>query len=281
MGPQLRNIGVVNIAVAPQVLESRTRDRVLQAISEHGPVTTATLAEDFGLSAPAVRRHLENLVDAGLIVEREQGPSAGHRGRGRPARAYVISRTGHQALESDYDDLAMEALRFLADEAGDDAVRRFAEQRVHELEQRYAVELAAAGTSRAAQVDALVGALTRDGYAASARPVGEPGSASPFTGIQLCQGHCPVQDAAREFPQFCDAETDAFSRLLGVHVQRLATLAHGDHVCTTFIPTSTLHTPGHASHAPQASDAPTTSTTPVRTTTATTTSGNTTEGSNR
>ena len=46
-----------------------------------------------------------------------------------------------------------------------------------------------------------------------------------------------MQHAAREFPQFCDAETDAFSRLLGVHVQRLATLAHGDHVCTTFIPT--------------------------------------------
>jgi predicted ArsR family transcriptional regulator len=45
---------------------------------------------------------------------------------------------------------------------------------------------------------------------------------------------------AREFPQFCDAETEAFSRLLGVHVQRLATLAHGDHVCTTFIPTESV-----------------------------------------
>ncbi|GAB3081521.1 helix-turn-helix transcriptional regulator [Phycicoccus sp. Root563] len=247
----------MNIAEAPQVLESRTRDRVLQAISERGPVTAATLAEEFGLTAPAVRRHLENLVDAGLIVEREQGPSAGHRGRGRPARAYVVSDIGHHALESDYDDLAMEALRFLSDEAGDGAVRRFAEQRVHELEQRYAVELAAAGTSRAARVDALVGALTRDGFAASARPVGEPESSSPFTGIQLCQGHCPVQDAAREFPQFCDAETDAFSRLLGVHVQRLATLAHGDHVCTTFIPTSTVQ---HAIPASRASNAPTNST---------------------
>ncbi len=276
-------MGVVNIAVAPQVLESRTRDRVLQAISERGPVTAATLAEDFGLTVPGVRRHLENLVDAGLIVEREHGPSAGHRGRGRPARAYVISDTGHQALESDYDDLAMEALRFLADEAGEDAVRRFAEQRVHELEQRYAGELAAAGSSRAAQVDALVGALTRDGFAASARPVGEPGGASPFTGIQLCQGHCPVQGAAREFPQFCDAETDAFSRLLGVHVQRLATLAHGDHVCTTFIPTSTIQHAGPASHAPRASDpptTPTTPTTPVSSTTATT-PGTTTERSTR
>lgn len=261
----------MNIAEAPQVLESRTRDRVLQAISERGPVTAATLAEEFGLTAPAVRRHLENLVDAGLIVEREQGPAAGHRGRGRPARAYVVSATGHQALESDYDDLAMEALRFLSEEAGDDAVRRFAEQRVHELEQRYAVELAAAGSSRAARVDALVVALTRDGFAASARPVGEPGSsASPFTGIQLCQGHCPVQGAAREFPQFCDAETDAFSRLLGVHVQRLATLAHGDHVCTTFIPTSTVQ------HATTATDtAPTSSTNTTIPTAVTRTEGST------
>jgi len=228
---------VVNIAEAP-LLESRTRDRVLHAISEHGPVTAAALADELGLGAPAVRRHLENLVDAGLIAERE--PAPGHRGRGRPARAYVLSEAGHTALASDYDDLATEALRYLAAEAGDGAVRRFAEARVGELEQRYAAELAAAGRDAKARVDVLVTALTRDGFAASARPVGGPGTPTQLTGIQLCQGHCPVQHAAREFPQFCDAETDAFSRLLGVHVQRLATLAHGDHVCTTFVPTSAV-----------------------------------------
>jgi predicted ArsR family transcriptional regulator len=223
--------------VAPAALESRTRDRILQVISERGPITAATLAFDLGLTAPAVRRHLENLEDAGLITEHEMAP--GVRGRGRPARSFVLSDAGHQGLESDYDHLATEALRFIAQESGEGAVRRFAESRVAELEGRYAAELAAAGTGTVARVDALVGALTRDGFAASARPVGEPGSSSPFTGIQLCQGHCPVQHAAREFPQFCDAETDAFSRLLGVHVQRLATLAHGDHVCTTFVPTGT------------------------------------------
>ncbi|MDP9219241.1 MAG: transcriptional regulator, partial [Actinomycetota bacterium] len=35
----------------------------------------------------------------------------------------------------------------------------------------------------------------------------------------------------------CEAETEAFARLLGGHVQRLATLAHGEHVCTTYVPT--------------------------------------------
>ena len=33
-----------------------------------------------------------------------------------------------------------------------------------------------------------------------------------------------------------EAETEIFAELLGTHVQRLATIAHGDGVCTTFIP---------------------------------------------
>jgi hypothetical protein len=41
---------------------------------------------------------------------------------------------------------------------------------------------------------------------------------------------------AAEFPQLCEAETRVISRLLGVHVQRLATIANGDGVCTTHVP---------------------------------------------
>jgi hypothetical protein len=41
---------------------------------------------------------------------------------------------------------------------------------------------------------------------------------------------------AAEFPQLCEAETAAFADLLGVHVQRLATIARGDAVCTTHVP---------------------------------------------
>ena len=70
--------------------------------------------------------------------------------------------------------------------------------------------------------------FTDEGYAAAVRdvPVGE----------QLCQQHCPVSHVAHEFPELCEAETAAISRMLGRHVQRLATIAHGDGVCTTCIP---------------------------------------------
>lgn len=199
-------------------------------VSADGPITAAELGRHLDLTPAAVRRHLDALVAQGSIVEHE--PTQGRRGRGRPARAYVVSGAGHEALEADYDSLAVEVLRYLSAHAGQTAVSDFARERIASLEVRYADRLAAVGDNPAARAETLVQALTEDGFAATARPVGAGG----LTGIQLCQGHCPVQHVAEQFPAFCEAETDAFSRLLGVHVQRLATLAGGHHVCTTFIP---------------------------------------------
>jgi len=45
-----------------------------------------------------------------------------------------------------------------------------------------------------------------------------------------------VAHVAEKFPELCEAETEVFARLLGTHVQRLATIAHGDGVCTTYVP---------------------------------------------
>jgi predicted ArsR family transcriptional regulator len=220
-------------------LESRTRDRVLRVVSQEGPVSIPGLVDRLGLTATAVRRQVDALHAEGLVEARE---ATGPRRRGRPAKAWVLTSRGHRALVSDYDHLAGDALRFLRTTVGEGAVQQFAEQRVATLEQRYADRLDAAGDGPAERVGALVEALNADGFAASARPVGTAG-AGPLTGIQLCQGHCPVQHVATEFPALCEAETEAFSRLLGVHVQRLATLAHGDHVCTTFVPTPTTERP--------------------------------------
>jgi len=220
----------------PQGLGPRTRDRVRQTISELGPITAATLAARLGLTPAAVRRHLDLLAEQGAIEEREPVTAGGSgRGRGRPARAYVLTEAGHAGMGSDYDDVATSALRFLAEQAGADAVDAFARQRNADLEARYAAQVAAGGDDVTARADALAAALTGDGFAASTRPVG---AGTPLAGVQLRQGHCPVKHVATAFPAFCDAETDAFSRLLGVHVQRLSTLAHGEHVCTTFIPMS-------------------------------------------
>ncbi len=220
----------------PQGFGARTRDQVRQTIAEDGPLTAAALASRLGLTPGAVRRHLDLLAEKGAIEEREPAIAGGFgHGRGRPARAYILSEAGHADMDSDYDDVATSALRFLAEHAGADAVDAFARERNAELEARYVGQLTAAGQDMTARVESLAMALTADGFAASTEPVG---SGTPLAGVQLRQGHCPVQHVATAFPVFCVAEADAFSRLLGVHVQRLTTLAHGEHACTTFIPTS-------------------------------------------
>jgi predicted ArsR family transcriptional regulator len=228
-------------AGAPEApADPRTRERVWRAVLEQGPVSATHLAGRLGLTPAAVRRHLDALSGDDLVTVWEAAP--GRRGRGRPARRYVATDAGHALASTEYDDLATSALRYLRATAGEAAVRAFAEQRVGELERRYRPVLEAAGDDPALRTQALAGALTTDGYAATVR-----GGGPPSRGVQLCQGHCPVQHVAREFPQLCEAETDVFSRLLGVHVQRLATLAHGDHVCTTHVPPSSSTSQGRQS----------------------------------
>ena len=207
--------------------ERGTRARVARLILELGPSTASALSGRLGLTPAAIRRHLDNLLAEGLI-ETRMARAQRSRGRGRPARLFAITDAGRSAFEHAYDDLASSALRFLAETSGPGAVAEFARRQLADTERRYApvVERAPAGQ----RVQALAAALSADGYAASAT-----GAPAGGTGEQLCQHHCPVAHVAAEFPELCEAETEAFGRLLGTPVQRLATIARGDGVCTTHV----------------------------------------------
>ena len=210
--------------------DRRTRDRVGALLLEHGPQTATELAARLGISAAAVRRHLDALVGAGRLEERLSRDA--HRGRGRPARRFHLTDAGRSAFPHAYDDLALTALRYVAASGGPDAVRAVAEQQLAGLEARASQAVEEAVSARPGEpvdrAQALAVALTAEGYAATASAISGGG--------QLCQHHCPVAHVAAEFPQLCEAETAVIGRLVGTHVQRLATIAHGDGICTTHIP---------------------------------------------
>ncbi len=172
----------------------------------------------------------------------------GARTRGRPAKVFALTDCGRDAFDQSYDKLAADALRWIA------RARAAASEAVARLRARPVRRAGRAATARRVEAagpeertEALAKALSADGYAATAR------SAPTRSGEQLCQHHCPVAHVAEQFPQLCEAETEIFSQLLGTHVQRLATIAHGDGVCTTFIPKAS---PAAAPPAPQLSTAP-------------------------
>lgn len=219
----------------PPAGDAPTRERVARSILENGPSTAVDLAARLDLTPAAVRRHLDHLTSTGTVEARDQRVY-GSRGRGRPAKVFALTELGRDHFDQQYDDLAVLALRFLAETQGEEAVMAFARRRVEFIERDYARVTEEHPDLTPAQ--ALARVLTAEGYAAQVREL-------PITphqsGSQLCQQHCPVAHVAHEFPQLCEAETEAIGRVLGTHVQRLATIAHGDGVCTTCIPD--LHDP--------------------------------------
>jgi predicted ArsR family transcriptional regulator len=209
--------------------ERGTRGRIARLILENGPVTAGALSTSLGLTPAAVRRHLDNLLADGLIEARTARPHGnGSRGRGRPARLFAITDAGRCAFEHAYDDLASSALRFIYETAGPQGVTEFARRQLADLERKYRPVVAAAPPGQRARV--LAEALSADGYAAGTSVAPAAGG-----GEQLCQHHCPVAHVAEQYPELCEAETEAFGRLLGTPVQRLATIAHGDGICTTHV----------------------------------------------
>jgi predicted ArsR family transcriptional regulator len=222
---------VNSTGVATVAEDRRTRARVARLILEHGPSTAAALGERLSLTPAAVRRHVDAMLADGTLVARE-APVRGRRGRGRPARLFALSDAGHAtAGPTAYDAVAVDALRYLREVAGEVAVEEFARARVGEWEARYADRMAALPLDE--RPAALADALCADGYAATVHEI-RPGA--EHLAVQVCQHHCPIQHVATEFPALCEAETAAIGRLVGQHVQRLATIAHGDGVCTTHIP---------------------------------------------
>ena len=205
-----------------------TRDAIARLILEHGPATASALSQSLALTPAGIRRHLELLVADGILEAREPR-TASTRGRGRPSKVFLMTDAGRAQFEHTYDDLAVSALRFMASHSGEHLVASFAQARADEIETKANEYIENNKTPRKNDKVALLAEfLTDQGYAASVEDRG--------LGQEICQHHCPIAHVASAYPQLCEAETQAFSRLLGTHVQRLATIAHGDGVCTTYIP---------------------------------------------
>ena len=204
-------------------------ERVARSLLADGPGTPTQLAERLQLSSAAIRKSLSTLSNAGFVEASERAPygPAPAKRRGRPSQVFSLTARGRTALNQEYDSLAIDALRFVAASQGTEGIAAFAEQRASKLMS----QLQPLAETTELAVEQLADVLTSAGYAASVEQTSDGGYA-----VQLCQHHCPVIDAATEFPELCEAETQVLGEVLGLHVTRLATLAHGDGVCTTVIP---------------------------------------------
>lgn len=193
---------------------------------DFGPATATKLAAELNMTATAMRKHLDSLEDQGFVLSHDEapfGPKAdSSRGRGRPAKVFALTQTGREFFEESYDEIALSALKFIEAKYGRDAIKEFAENRL--------TQLLGTSTESIESIEDLTDVLVKKGFSASVQP-------SPFPNAkQLCQHNCPISHIAGEYPEFCEAETEIFGKVLGIHVTRLSTIASGSAICTTNVP---------------------------------------------
>lgn len=216
---------------SPESFDGRTRSDIMVTLLKEGPCSASDLGRKLGLSAAGVRRHLDNLEEEGLAeVASARNPK--DRGRGRPAKSFVLTDKGRSFFGHDYDGLAASALEALRETGGEEAVRAFARKRIEKI----VAGITPAGASPESvkeTTEQIVEAFAKSGYAASTSAAGG--------GVQLCQHHCPISHVASEFPELCEAEHRAIAELLGQHVQPLASIVDGHGICTTNIPLTPIN----------------------------------------
>lgn len=203
-----------------------TKQDILKYLVKQGQASAQDLADHLSISAQAVRRHLKDLEEEGLIEH-----EAIQAGMGRPNYVYRLSKEGRDRLPDRYDDFAISLLNTLAETVGRDQVgsilRKQWEQKA--LEYRKQVGMG----SLQERVAKLVELRKAEGYMAEWHEVESdaPDQATDPRFI-ITEYNCAISHIAESFPSVCGHELEMFALALqDCRVERTHWLANGEHRC--------------------------------------------------
>ncbi|MCU0565842.1 MAG: iron-sulfur cluster biosynthesis transcriptional regulator SufR [Oculatellaceae cyanobacterium Prado106] len=199
-----------------------TKQDILNRLVKLEQTTAQDLADSLGISPQAVRRHLKDLEEEGLIEHQVVQV-----GMGRPNYAYRLSRLGRDRLPDRSDEFAIGLLGTLADTVGKDQVsdllRKQWERKAHEYRQRLGQG------SLQERVASLVEIRKAEGYMAEYHPTTD--CPNPTEWI-ITEYNCAISQIAESFPSVCGHELEMFELALqGCKVERTHWMVDGEHRC--------------------------------------------------
>ncbi len=212
--------------VSPSRIERKeqgaTRQNILHLLRHRGQMTAIELSEALNIGAVGVRQHLALLERDSLVRVAELRRSVG-----RPSHLYTLTPEAERYFPKNYDRLTVDILSIIADRYGEVAVDDILRARREKLARNIAPRLA--GKSRAEQVEELNVMLAEMGYMCEVQHTDNGW-------IILVEHNCPIDCVARHHPQFCAHELELYQELLGVPIQRDATIVGGAGCCRYYIP---------------------------------------------
>ena len=200
--------------------EIRTRQALLNALKQRGPSDASALAAGLGVSAMGVRQHLYALAEEGLVAyEPEARPV------GRPAKLWRLTPLADRFFPNGHAELAVGLIEAMGDAFGGEGLERLVAARARRQADAYRKRIPA-GAPLEAQLEALAGLRSEEGYMAE---VEQAGSGA----YRLVENHCPICIAALACAGLCGAELDVFRAVLGpgVSVERTEHIVAGTRRC--------------------------------------------------
>jgi DeoR family suf operon transcriptional repressor len=181
------------------------------------PLTAGELAARFGVTANALRRHLDALAAEELVrFSREV------RGVGAPVHAYSLTAAGQALFPQAYVPVLTAVLEAVREVAGAEGVRAAIHRQWAGLVAGARERLAELPLPERAQLVAEL--RSSQGYMAEA-------IADAPDAARIREHHCAIRDVAERFPEICAAEHELMEQLLGVPVERTGHILDGCTAC--------------------------------------------------
>lgn len=178
-----------------------TRNTVLDLLKRGGPQSAGALAETLGVTAMAVRLHLYELAEEGLVEETSKP-----QGRGRPTKIWSLTDAASRAFPDAHQGLALEMITSIREMFGEEGLTRVIDRHSETQLAAYRAHLAG-HDDIGARVRRLTELRSAEGYMAAAAQDGDD--------WLLIENHCPICSAAKACQRLCANELQVFQDALG------------------------------------------------------------------
>ncbi len=206
-----------------------TREITLSILLKRGERSASYLASLLGISVQAMRRHLRNLAQDGLVQSNlmRSGP-------GRPSNLWRLTKQGESTFNKGNELFSLELL--------DTINRTFSNESLEKVLEEHAIKKADLYRKHIGQgslkerVEKLLKLRESEGY------LGECQSDPEGRGWYINEFHCSIRDAAEKYPMICDKELNLIRLTFpDCEVIRTHWRLELDHYCGFHIIPSTNH----------------------------------------
>jgi len=179
-----------------------TAERILLRLKTRGPASTATLAQELGMTAEAARLQVQKLLADELIGGVQEAAA----GAGRPRQNWALSAAGHARFPDTHAYLTIQLIGSIRQLFGDEGLDRLISQREGEMRKDY-LKACSGLASVPKKLDKLAALRAAEGYMARVEKDGKD--------WLLIEDHCPICAAATSCQGFCRSELQLFREVIG------------------------------------------------------------------